>query len=116
MAGNPTQGGGFEVVGAGDPMAAMSAGDWRAFWQVRGMRELQLLLWAAWDPIGGTPPGEYDTYVLRIVSLLGSRASTSAVAAELGRIRRDELALEPAPEADAAAAGKIVAWFGSTSA
>jgi hypothetical protein len=80
------------------------------------MRELQLVLWAAWDPIGGTPPGEYDTYVLRIVSLLGSRASTSAVAAELGRIRRDELALEPAPAADAAAAGKIVAWFESTSA
>ena len=96
--------------------AAMGAREWREFWRRRGMRELQLVLWAAWDPIGGTPPGEHDTYVLRIVSLLGSRASTSAVAAELGRIRRDELALEPAPEADAAAAGKIVAWFESTSA
>ena len=95
--------------------AAKGAREWREFWRRRGMRELQLVLWAAWDPIGGTPPGEYDSYALRIVSLLGSRASTSAVA-ELGRIRRDELALEPAPEADAAAAGKIVAWFESTSA
>ena len=69
-------------------MAAMSAGDWRAFWQVRGMRELQLLLWAAWDPLDDGSPGEYDGYALRVASLLGSRASAEAIAAELGRIRR----------------------------
>jgi len=80
------------------------------------MRELRLLLWAAWDPIGGTPPGQYDSYALRIASLLGRRASTSAVAAALGRIRRDELGLEAAPAADAATAEKIAAWFERTSA
>jgi hypothetical protein len=95
---------------------AMGAREWREFWRGRGIRELQLLLWAAWDPIGDTPPGEYDGYALRIASLLGSRASTSAIAAELGRIRRDELALEPAPAEDVAAATKITAWFGSASA
>jgi hypothetical protein len=92
-------------------MAAMSAGDWRAFWQARGMRELQLLLWAAWDPIDGRPPSEYDGYTLRVASLLGSRASCDAIAAELGRIRRNELGLEPDPTEDARAADKITTWF-----
>jgi hypothetical protein len=96
--------------------AATGAREWREFWRDRGMRELRLLLWAAWDPIGGTPPGEYDSHALRIVSLLGSRASTPAIAAELGRMRRDELALDPAPAADAAAAEKIASWFESASA
>jgi hypothetical protein len=95
---------------------AMGAREWREYWRRRGMRELRLLLWAAWDPIGGTPPGQYDSYALRIASLLGRRASTSAVAAELGRIRRDELGLEAAPAADAATAEKIAAWFERTSA
>jgi hypothetical protein len=90
---------------------AVSAGDWRAFWQARGMRELQLLLWAAWDPIDDVPAGEYDGYALRVASLLGSRASRDAVAAELGRIRRDELGLQPAPAEDTRAADKITAWF-----
>jgi hypothetical protein len=75
------------------------------------MRELQLLLWAAWDPIGGAQPGEYDHHALRIASLLGSRASQAAIADELGRIRRDELARSEAPARDAAAAAKIAAWF-----
>jgi hypothetical protein len=92
-------------------MAAMSAGDWRAFWRARGMRELQLLLWAALDPLDDGSPGEYDGYALRVASLLGSRASREAIAAELGRIRHDELGLEPDPAEDARAATKINAWF-----
>jgi hypothetical protein len=108
VAGNPTQGGGLRV---GDPMAAMSAGDWRAFWQARGVRELQLLLWAAWDPMDNGSPGECDGYALRVASLLGSRASREAITAELGRIRRDELGLLPEPAQDARAADKITAWF-----
>jgi hypothetical protein len=97
-------------------MAAMSARDWRAFWQARGMRELQLLLWAAWDPIDEVEPGGYDGYALRLATLLGSRASRDAIEAELGRIRRDELGLQPEPAQDARAADKITAWFeGATS-
>jgi hypothetical protein len=97
-------------------MVAMSAGDWRAFWRARGMRELQLLLWAAWDPLDEGSPGEYDGYALRVASLLGSRASGEAIAAELGRIRRNELGLEPDPAGDARAASKITAWFEAAAA
>jgi len=91
--------------------AAISAREWREFWKTRGMRELQLVLWAAWDPIGGTPPGEYDRYAFRIASLLGSRATCAAVADELGRIRRDVLDEEPNRERDREAAQKISDWF-----
>ena len=92
-------------------MAVMSAGDWRAFWQARGMRELRLLLWAGWDPLDDGAPAEYDGHAVRVASLLGSRASRDAIAAELGRIRRDELGLEPDPAEDTRAAAKITAWF-----
>jgi hypothetical protein len=89
----------------------MSAREWRQFWRDRGMRELRLVLWASWDPIGGTPPGEYDNCAFRIASLLGSRASRAALADELGRIRRDTLGLEPSREEDIRAAEKIGDWF-----
>ena len=89
----------------------MSAGEWREFWRVRGMRELKLVLWASWDPIGGTPPGEYDSYAFRIASLLGSRASREALVEELGRIRREILGDDVDPERDSYAAEKIADWF-----
>jgi hypothetical protein len=92
-------------------MGAMSAGEWRAFWEVRGVRELRLLLWAGWDPIRGVPLAGYEGHALRLASLLGSRASRSSIAAELGRIRRDELGLDPSPAEDARAAEKIAIWF-----
>jgi hypothetical protein len=97
-------------------MAAMSARDWPTFWQARGMRELQLLIWAACDPLDDGSPGEHDGYGVRIASLLGSRPSREAIAAELGRIRRDELELEPDPAEDARAATKITAWFEAAAA
>jgi hypothetical protein len=97
-------------------MVAMSAAEWRTFWEARGMRELRLLLWAAWDPLGELPPGDCDAFAFRVASLLGSRAPRDAIAAELGRIRRDELAIEPEPDEDARAAARVAAWFEAASA
>jgi len=91
--------------------AAISAREWREFWRQRGMRELQLVLWATWDPIGRTPPGEYDAYAFRIASLLGSRASREALVQELGRIRRELPHDDGDRERDAYAAEKIGDWF-----
>jgi hypothetical protein len=89
----------------------MTAGEWREFWQLRGMAELRLVLSASWDPVGDTLPGEYDRYAFRTASLLRSRASCAALADELGRIRRDELGIEPDPAEDTRAAAKIADWF-----
>jgi hypothetical protein len=91
-----------------------TASDWRDFWRSRGERELRLLLWAAWDPIGADMPiDEYDNYLTRIASLLVSRASRDALAAELGRVRTHEMGLEPSPEVDSRVANKIADWFDS---
>jgi hypothetical protein len=92
-------------------VTARTATEWRDFWRTRGERELRLLLWAAWDPVGDVPVDEYDALAARVATLLGSRAPRPALAAELGRIRTHELGLAPAPDDDARAAAKIAAWF-----
>ena len=97
-----------------DGSAAMDAREWREFWRERGMRELQLVLSTSWDPLGATPPGEYDACAFRVASLLGSRASRKALADELGRLRREKLGEDADPERDAYAAEKIADWFEHT--
>jgi hypothetical protein len=92
-------------------MRPTSASEWRDFWSSGGARELTLLLWAVWDPIGGGPVGDYTDYATRVATLLGSRAPVQALAAELGRIRAHDLGLPADPAADEAAAAKIQRWF-----
>jgi hypothetical protein len=96
-------------------MSAMNAGDWRRFWEERGMRELRLLLAECWDPLGAGTPREREACAFRIASLLGSRAARPAIAEELSRIR-GELRLGEAPEEDARAAATIAAWFETVAA
>jgi hypothetical protein len=45
------------------------------WWQEVGEAELRLILWAAWDPIGGVPRDEYDWYVPRLWALLREHGS-----------------------------------------
>jgi hypothetical protein len=94
-----------------DSPRVRSAAEWRDFWRERGERELRLLLWAAWDPIAGASLSEYDACTTRVATLLGSRASCEALAAELGRIRAGELGLDADQAADERAAAKISRWF-----
>ena len=95
---------------AGRP-AALAAPEWRAFWRERGMRELRRLLSRAWEPARAAPPGALEACAVRVASLLGSRASRTALAEELVRIRRAELAREPDPGEDARAGREVRAWF-----
>lgn len=48
--------------------------------------ELELLLWAVWNPIGLCPLDEYRRYVPAIWNLLAERAGAEAIAAELKRV------------------------------
>lgn len=91
--------------------AALGAADWREFWRSRGMQELRALLEGRWEPLAAAAPEAADACAFRIASLLGSRASRRAIAAELGRIRWGELSLVPAPYVDAEAAAAIATWF-----
>jgi hypothetical protein len=76
-----------------------SANEWRDFWRERGERELASLL------------DEFDAHATRIATLLGSRASLGALAAELARIREHELHGAPDAARDAEVAHRIHAWF-----
>ena len=89
---------------------AMSAREWRAFWEGRGRRELAEVVSAAWAPLERAHGDARETCVFRIASLLGSRASATALADELGRLR-DDLGEEQAALEDARAAHAIARWF-----
>jgi hypothetical protein len=107
------------------------------WWQEVGEAELRLILWAAWDPIGGVPRDEYDWYVPRLWALLrdhgsllrepagydelpharqeewADRANTSEreVAAQLNEWRTGRIGLPPSPEQDRVMAMKLSQWL-----
>ena len=80
-------------------MRTRSANEWRDFWRDRGERELAQLL------------DEFEPHLTRIATLLGSRAPSDALSAELGRIREHELRQPPQPERDEQLASTIHEWF-----
>jgi hypothetical protein len=60
----------------------------KGWWTKERLRELDLILWAAWDPIGaGVPSDEYEMYAPQIAQLLESGADEKAIADELKRVR-----------------------------
>jgi hypothetical protein len=95
--------------------ASLTATEWRDFWRERGERELTLLLWARWRALPGSPTGAYVEHATRIATLLGSRAGSTAVEAELGRMR-EGLGAPADPAADGEAATTIAAWFAEVGA
>jgi hypothetical protein len=89
----------------------MGAPEWREFWNSRGMVELRALLASSWPPLAGAPAAAREACAFRVASLLGSRARADAIADELGRIRRDELDVEPQRAEDDQAAARVADWF-----
>ncbi|HET7145774.1 MAG TPA: hypothetical protein VFI10_01150 [Gaiellaceae bacterium] len=83
-------------------MNLRSASEWRDFWRDRGERELAALL------------DEYEPHATRVATLLGSRASRDALAAELARIREHELRQPPDARRDAELADRVSDWFESS--
>jgi hypothetical protein len=81
------------------------------WWVDKGEDELQLILWAAWDPIGMVPRDEYDTYVPLIWAMLVARASREEIAARLAEFRVERMGLRSDPERDAVVASKLLDWI-----
>jgi hypothetical protein len=88
-----------------------SESEWAAWWKRQGAEELRLILWAAWDPIGGVPRDEYETYAPQIASLLRKGGSPDDVAAALGKIRTETIGLPPNPARDREVAEKLRDWY-----
>ena len=81
------------------------------WWERRGEEELRLILWAAWDPIGGVPRDEYENYAPQIASRLRDGATPDEIAALLSEIRTDRMGEPPDPSKDRAVAHKIQDWY-----
>jgi hypothetical protein len=85
--------------------------EWARWWKQRGEEELRLILWAAWDPIGGVPRDEYETYAPQIASRLRAGANPDEIAAFLGQIRTESIGMPPDAVADQTVAYKIQDWY-----
>lgn len=72
--------------------------------------ELNLLLWALWNPIGASMPlDEYETYVPPIWNLLVMDASVEEIAAELRRIEQDQF--DSGGDSNRAVAERLKDWW-----
>jgi hypothetical protein len=70
--------------------------------------ELELLLWALWNPIGfNVPLDEYSRYGPRIWKLLAEHAGTDAVADELELMARDRMEIHRVGDPRRAAIGDV---------
>jgi hypothetical protein len=71
-------------------------------------RELELLLWALWNPIGfNVPLDEYRRYVPQIWKLLAEHADAAVVADELERIEREWMDIHNFGDPRRAAVGDV---------
>ena len=78
----------------------------------RQLDQLNLILWAAWDPIGlGVPTDEYASYAPRILALLQAGSREAVVAEELSRIRTEQIGAVGRPGADSHGADKLCEWY-----
>jgi len=88
-----------------------NANEWRSFWHQGGDTELRALLRREWPPLQTAVEGVAARPAERIATLLGSNAPVRALASELGRIRADELGVDPDAEEDRTTAEMIQRWF-----
>jgi len=88
-----------------------SANEWRSFWHHGGDAELRRVLHDVWPPLHGAAEELGVRPAERIATLLGSNAPLRALESELGRIRADELSIDPDPDADRATAEAVQSWF-----
>jgi hypothetical protein len=84
--------------------------DWAEWWGSRGARELSLLLWALWDPLGHAPVDEYEKHALPLAQLLREGEPAEEIAGALGRLRW-ELRTAQDPERDLQVARKLLEWY-----
>jgi hypothetical protein len=87
-----------------------SATDWRRWWAAGGEQELRVRLRGRWPPLALADQETCAHMATRLATLLGSRAPSRALVAELGRMRA-ELGAAPARDEDERVAAEIQAWF-----
>jgi hypothetical protein len=89
----------------------MDLQEWQAWWKHQGSEGVSVILSRDWNPIGVDWPDEYSSYAGRVGRMLREGAGAEAIAAELGAARTDSMGLPAQPEADAAVAAALIAWY-----
>jgi hypothetical protein len=70
----------------------------RPRWTKGKLRELNLILWAVWDPIeAGVPLDEYESYAPRVANLLEKGADAATVAEAVSDIRSKQMRADRDP-------------------
>jgi hypothetical protein len=88
-----------------DPKAKVASERFRKY-----APELELLLWAVWDPIGaGVPIDEYESYVPVIWKLLHERAGAEVVSTALAQIAEERIGLDRGTSRSAAE--RLTQWW-----
>jgi hypothetical protein len=78
----------------------------------RQLRDVNLILWSAWDPIGcGVPTDEYQSYAPQILGLLRNEPPIEEVIAMLSALRTKQIGLEPDQTTDRDVALKLTDWY-----
>ena len=98
----------------------MDADDHQLWWNERGARELQEILFVEWDPIGlrqmaDPPRDEYDHYAGQLGRRLRAGATPEEIAAVLDGFRHD-MGLESEPEPPMELARRVRDWYEQSTA
>jgi len=72
--------------------------------------QLALVLWIAWDPVGGAPD-EYVSYADQVLELLQAASKAERIASHLSKLRTDQMGMPPDTEADLRAAWAVQDWY-----
>lgn len=83
----------------------------KRWWRETGQPHLNLILWAAWNPIGvGVPLDEYTSYTAPLLSLLQRGEPVERVAEELHEFRTESMGLPSDRERDLEVAQTLKSW------
>jgi hypothetical protein len=86
----------------------VEAVDVERWFRQHGQRELELILWAAWDPSGlRCPPNEYEGEA----SAFWAALRGGATEAEIARLLGEKSTGRNVAEIDARVAGKLCDWY-----
>jgi hypothetical protein len=87
------------------------AEDQKRWWRETGKPQLNLILWAAWNPIAvGVPLDEYESYTAPLLSLLQRGEPVERIADELHEYRTALMGLPSDRERDLEVARTLRAW------
>lgn len=97
------------------------AREWARWWRLRGLAEMQSLLWDHWDPLGlasveDWPRDEYDSYAGVLASKLRRGNSRADIAIYLATKLTESAPSEAELGSGGTTADVLIAWYAASDA